>query len=71
MNLFHLFEYLNQCMIYFMHVFLRQLTFYQMMKIGKNVDERLIEEFQLLTISSQSQRVQNNEQIVSVFVHLS
>jgi hypothetical protein len=58
-------------MIYLMHVFLRQLTFYQMMKIRKNVDERLIEEFELLIISSQSQRVQNNEQIMSVLVHLS
>jgi hypothetical protein len=42
-----------------------------MMNIRKNVDERLIEEFELLTISFQSQRVQNNEQIVSVLVHLS
>jgi hypothetical protein len=58
-------------MIYLMHVFLRQLTFYQMMKIRKNVDERLIEESELLIISSQSQRVQNNEQIVNVLVHLS
>jgi hypothetical protein len=48
-------------MIYFMHVFLRQLIFYQMMKIKKNVDERLIEESKLLIISFQSQRVQNNE----------
>jgi hypothetical protein len=71
MNLFHLFEYFNQCMIYLMHVFLQQLILYQMMKIRKNVDERLIEEFKLLTVSSQSQRVQNNEQIVSVLVYLS
>jgi hypothetical protein len=58
-------------MIYFMHVFLRQLTLYQMMKIRKNVDERLIEESELLIIFFQSQRVQNNEQIVSVLIHLS
>jgi hypothetical protein len=44
-----------------MHVFLRQLTLYQIMKIKKNVDERLIKESELLTISFQSQRVQNNK----------